>query len=256
MVVKELQLVPSAPSRGSSSRNSKRPSPRCWASRPTSARRCWRSRPSRFNKDRNQYHTTAIMRRLLTLKDMGTPLIIGVADVDLFVPDSPFVYGEADRESHAAVMSLWRLKGEGEAWKRRTFVEAVHQAGTSSGSRTVRTRAARCTWPPPSPTRSAASSTSATTAGTSWRRFAASEAVGVVNKAMLQCVSCACSDFWPFRYSLSCSRAAVSSGAAVVEAAPAAAAAPSPSTRASPSCARTTATSTWWTRATCRPPPR
>ena len=82
-----------------------------------------------FNKDRNQYHTTAIMRRLLTLKDMGTPLIIGVADVDLFVPDSPFVYGEADRESHAAVMSLWRLKGEGEAWKRRTFVEAVHQAG-------------------------------------------------------------------------------------------------------------------------------
>ncbi len=82
-----------------------------------------------FNKDRNQYHTTAIMRRLLTLKDPGTPLIIGVADVDLFVPDSPFVYGEADRESHAAVMSLWRLKGEGEAWKRRTFVEAVHQAG-------------------------------------------------------------------------------------------------------------------------------
>ena len=82
-----------------------------------------------FNKDRDQYHTTAIMRRLLTLKDLGTPLIIGVADVDLFVPDSPFVYGEADRESHAAVMSLWRLKGEGEAWKRRTFVEAVHQAG-------------------------------------------------------------------------------------------------------------------------------
>ncbi len=82
-----------------------------------------------FNKDRNQYHTTAIMRRLLTIKDMGTPLIIGIADVDLFVPDSPFVYGEADRESHAAVMSLWRLKAEGEAWKRRTFVEAVHQAG-------------------------------------------------------------------------------------------------------------------------------
>lgn len=82
-----------------------------------------------FNKDRNQFHTTAIMRRLLTLKDMGTPLIMGVADVDLFVPDSSFVYGEADRESHASVMSLWRLKGEGEAWKRRTFVEAVHQAG-------------------------------------------------------------------------------------------------------------------------------
>lgn len=82
-----------------------------------------------FNKDRNQYHTSAIARRLLTLKDMGTPFIMGVADVDLFVPDNSFVYGEADRESHSSVMSIWRLKGEGEAWKRRTFVEAVHQTG-------------------------------------------------------------------------------------------------------------------------------
>jgi archaemetzincin len=82
-----------------------------------------------FNKDRKQFHTSAILRRLLTVKEMGTPLIMGVVDVDLFTPDSPFVYGEADREAHASVMSLSRLKGEGEAWKRRTFVEAVHQAG-------------------------------------------------------------------------------------------------------------------------------
>jgi archaemetzincin len=82
-----------------------------------------------FNKDRQQYHTTAIMRRLLTIKESTSPLIMGVADVDLFQPDSNFVYGEADRESHVAVMSLCRLKGEGDAWKRRTFVEAVHQAG-------------------------------------------------------------------------------------------------------------------------------
>lgn len=82
-----------------------------------------------FNKDRNQFHTTAILRRLLPMKETGTPLVLGVADVDLFVPDSPFVYGEADREAHGAVMSVWRLKGDGDAWKRRTFVEAVHQAG-------------------------------------------------------------------------------------------------------------------------------
>ncbi len=82
-----------------------------------------------FNKDRGQYHTTAIMRRLLTLKEAGVPLVLGLADVDLFQPDSSFVYGEADREAHVAVMSLHRLKGEGEAWKRRAFVEVVHQAG-------------------------------------------------------------------------------------------------------------------------------
>jgi archaemetzincin len=82
-----------------------------------------------FNKNRQQYHTTSIMRRLLTVKETGVPLVLGVTDVDLFQPDSNFVYGEADRESHAALMSLCRLKGEGEGWKRRAYVEAVHQAG-------------------------------------------------------------------------------------------------------------------------------
>lgn len=83
-----------------------------------------------FNKDRQQYHTAAILRRLLTLREPGTPNVMGVVDVDLFVPDANFVYGEADREAHVAVMSLNRLKApEGDAWKRRTFVEAVHQAG-------------------------------------------------------------------------------------------------------------------------------
>ncbi len=82
-----------------------------------------------FNKDRQQYHTTAIMRRLLTVKEPAFPLVLGVTDVDLFQPDSNFVYGEADRESKVAVVSVSRLRGEGESWKRRAFVEVVHQAG-------------------------------------------------------------------------------------------------------------------------------
>ena len=51
--------------------------------------------------------------------------------VDLFVPDSPFVFGEADREARVAVVSLARLKTtpEGEALRRRAQVETVHQAG-------------------------------------------------------------------------------------------------------------------------------
>jgi archaemetzincin len=63
-----------------------------------------------YNKDRQQYHTTAIMRRLLTVKETGVPLVMGVCEVDLFQPDTNFVYGEADRESHVALMSIWRLK--------------------------------------------------------------------------------------------------------------------------------------------------
>lgn len=82
-----------------------------------------------FNKDRNQYHCNAIMRRLQTVKDPGATMVLGVTDVDLFVPDSQFVFGEADRESHAAVFSIFRLKGDGESLKRRAQGEALHQAG-------------------------------------------------------------------------------------------------------------------------------
>ncbi len=82
-----------------------------------------------FNKERRQYHTTAVTRRLLTVREPSARFVMGVADVDLFVPDTPFVYGEADREARAAVMSIWRLRGEGDAWKRRACVEAVHQVG-------------------------------------------------------------------------------------------------------------------------------
>lgn len=84
-----------------------------------------------FNKSRGQYHCNAIMRRLVTLMEPGHSLVMGVTDVDLFVPDSAFILGEADRESHSAVVSLARL-GQGalgDQLRRRLQVEAVHQAG-------------------------------------------------------------------------------------------------------------------------------
>lgn len=90
------------------------------------------SRPDyAFNKSRSQYHCNAILRRLVTLMEPGHALVMGVTDVDLFVPDSAFVLGEADRESKSAVVSLARLRTgpDGEQLRRRVQVEAVHQAG-------------------------------------------------------------------------------------------------------------------------------
>ncbi len=83
-----------------------------------------------YNKDRNQYHSNAIMRRLVPLLEPGQT-ILGVVDVDLFVPDSGFVFGEADRESRAAVLSISRLRqGADEVLlRRRVQVEGLHQAG-------------------------------------------------------------------------------------------------------------------------------
>jgi archaemetzincin len=84
-----------------------------------------------FNKDRGQYHCNAIMRRLVSLMEPGHAMVLGVTDVDLFVPDSPFVLGEADRESKSAVLSVSRLRQgvEAEQLKRRVQVEAIHLAG-------------------------------------------------------------------------------------------------------------------------------
>jgi archaemetzincin len=94
-----------------------------------------------FNKDRNQYHSTAILRRLSQPRGEHAPSpVLGVTDVDLFVPDASFVFGEADRGAHTAVVSLARLAlgpdgkpSEPARLARRLQVEAVHQLGCLLG---------------------------------------------------------------------------------------------------------------------------
>ena len=89
-----------------------------------------------YNKDRHQYHSTAVLRRLDTVGSPGRESpTLGVVDVDLFVPDQPFVFGEADRESGTALVSVFRLKGADgqpvspERFTHRSRVEAVHAMG-------------------------------------------------------------------------------------------------------------------------------
>ncbi len=82
-----------------------------------------------FNKDRAQYHATSILRRLSSLRQKGAP-VVGILDGDLFLPDAPYVIGDADRDAGAAVFSLARLShGEPDAVRRRARVETVHGAG-------------------------------------------------------------------------------------------------------------------------------
>jgi archaemetzincin len=95
-------------------------------------------RPSfAFNKDRNQYHSTAILRRIAQLRASPSDgPVLGVTDVDLFVPDAPFVFGEADRDAQSAIVSLKRLAvtpdgkpAEAERLRHRAQAEAVHELG-------------------------------------------------------------------------------------------------------------------------------
>jgi archaemetzincin len=89
-----------------------------------------------FNKDRQQYHSTAVLRRLDGLRPQGRDApVLGVVDVDLFIPDLPFVFGEADRDSRSALVSVYRLKGNdgrpvpAERLAHRARVEAAHAVG-------------------------------------------------------------------------------------------------------------------------------
>jgi archaemetzincin len=90
-----------------------------------------------FNKDRNQYHSTAILRRLAhTRGEARLEPVIGLTDADLFVPDAPYVFGEADRDANSAVVSIARLQhgpdgrpADPARLARRVAVEAVHELG-------------------------------------------------------------------------------------------------------------------------------
>lgn len=86
-----------------------------------------------FNKDRNQYHTNAILKRLVPLLEGPSDVILAISDVDLFIPDAAFVFGEADRELRVGILSTFRMKGSDEQMSRRFQVEAVHQAGHLMG---------------------------------------------------------------------------------------------------------------------------
>ena len=93
-----------------------------------------------FNPTRGQYHSAAILKRVETLRSTEWEAALGIVDADLFVPDVPFIFGEADRSTRAAVVSVSRLRSETgsaearrEALARRVITESIHQMGMIRG---------------------------------------------------------------------------------------------------------------------------
>jgi len=84
-----------------------------------------------FNELRGQYHTAAILRRLSALRPGAAPLpVLGLVDVDLFLPDAAYVLGDADRDAGTALVSTARLATRDlPRLLARARVEAVHEAG-------------------------------------------------------------------------------------------------------------------------------
>lgn len=91
-----------------------------------------------FNEKRGQYNSNHILRlvRENAEKEEKADKILGIADIDLFVPNLNFVFGEAECPGRAALISLWRLRPRfyGQPVNLSLFVErstkeSVHELG-------------------------------------------------------------------------------------------------------------------------------
>lgn len=65
-----------------------------------------------YDPSRAQYNSTYILKGLLNINEIQNSKIIGITDVDLFIPILTFVFGEAQLDGHAAVVSTFRLQPE------------------------------------------------------------------------------------------------------------------------------------------------
>jgi archaemetzincin len=92
-----------------------------------------------FDQLRGQYHSTAILERLARM-DLGETRLLGVSELDLFVPVLTFVFGEAQLEGRCALISLHRLREEfyglparSDLVLERAIKEAIHELGHTFG---------------------------------------------------------------------------------------------------------------------------
>jgi archaemetzincin len=98
-----------------------------------------------FSEKRQQYYSTAFLQELMRGTHDDAFRILGITEVDLFVPQLNFVFGEAAVEGRAGVISLYRLRPEfygeipdEELFDERAVKEAVHELGHTFGLRHCR----------------------------------------------------------------------------------------------------------------------
>jgi len=91
-----------------------------------------------YNSERKQYSSSKLLGYLK--KSDRDERVVGIADVDLYVPRLNFVFGEADIASKIAIVSLYRLRQEyygmtpdDALFLERTTKEIVHELGHTFG---------------------------------------------------------------------------------------------------------------------------
>jgi archaemetzincin len=93
-----------------------------------------------FEADRDQYHSTKILKELVREAPPDSFKILGVTEKDLCIPILTFVYGEAQLNGVGALVSLARLRQEfygvrpdEDIFRDRLHKEALHELGHTFG---------------------------------------------------------------------------------------------------------------------------
>lgn len=88
-----------------------------------------------FDPNRNQYSSAKILQSLKRMKK-NDERILAITDIDLYVPELNFIFGEADVGDAVCIISLVRLRQEyyglpknEKLFLDRTLKEAVHEIG-------------------------------------------------------------------------------------------------------------------------------
>ncbi len=93
-----------------------------------------------YDDSRLQYNSTDLIRELLNRFSPSSSKIIGITSVDLFVPILTYVFGEAQLDGTAAVVSTYRLDNtiygldaDPILFFQRSLIETVHELGHTYG---------------------------------------------------------------------------------------------------------------------------
>ena len=96
--------------------------------------------PQAYHIVRDQYHSTQLLEYLLAEDNSDAFRIVGVTAVDLYIPIFTFVFGEAQLDGKAAIISLFRPRGDADGvipsrsvYLRRLIKLSLHELGHTLG---------------------------------------------------------------------------------------------------------------------------
>jgi len=96
--------------------------------------------PSVYDPIRDQYNSSGLLLQLINDITPGTLKVLGVTELDLFIPIFTFLFGEAQLKGVGALVSIHRLYNQfygipedEELLKNRLLKESIHELGHTFG---------------------------------------------------------------------------------------------------------------------------